>query len=170
MNRFLLALGMIVCIGSASLLAQQPDDAPAEEPSARLPALFSIGEVTPHAQADAIQKLRIAQFNAAAREMKSAKAYFESGHGDSVAIAAAAGRMVNVALALYTRPRDQVMWLERKVEVTKFIEHVARRRYDAAVGNSLDLARAEYDRLGAEIELLQAKQKLAATAGAGRRR
>jgi hypothetical protein len=161
---------MILCLGYPPLLAQQPDDAPAEEQAARLPALFAIGEVTPHAQADAIQKLRIAQFNAAVREMKLANAYFESGAGSAEAVAAAAGRLVSVALALYTRPHDQVKWLERKVELAKHIEHVARRRYEAEVGNSLDLARAEYDRLGAEIELLQAKQKLAATAGAGPRR
>jgi hypothetical protein len=69
-------------------------------------------------------------------------------------------RLVESELALSDKPADQIAALERKVTLAKGAEAINKIRYDEKRIALQDYEQTRYERLDAEIKLLELKQKL----------
>ena len=67
-------------------------------------------------------------------------------------------RLIESELVLTIRPEARLTALERKVNLAKGMEWVNKTRYDAGQIPQQDLDRSTYERLDAEIKLLEFKQ------------
>jgi len=110
---------------------------------------------------DELQRLLIARFNEAVKELRAATAMYRMGAGTFDSVITSAGHVLHAGLELGDKPADQIAMLEGYLEYAKQLEAQVKSLYDSASrgGESDKMYQATYLRLGADIELLRAKRK-----------
>jgi hypothetical protein len=159
---FVLLLGFKYSIGQTST-----GRAPPAQSDIKLPSFLSVMPPAEDRKDDAMKKLLKARFTAALGE---ARDYYEfemrANEGgptirdDPDFKYALWRRVLQAGLDVYETPVEKVALLERFVTMTRDLEELVQKRYQAGRCRIGDLDRAKYERIGAEIRLLRAKRSV----------
>lgn len=153
---------LITWVGNSaaqSLQAQKPH----ARTKVKLPALLSGKPLKEDPSDDEMRKLLKARYNESVAALKE---YYEltslPGVDTIYSLDELYGgwhRLLTAGLALSNRPGEKIALLTQYIDIVKAIEKDQQARYDAGRTHLTDLHRARYERLDAEIQLLQAKRQ-----------
>src|SRR5262249_46379667 len=104
---------------------------------------------------DEMRKLLKARYNAALREANARFKEFLAGRGTPAEFTPSTRRLLRAELALCEKAADRVKVQEKFLSMTREVERIQKLRHEAGRIGEAELARAEHDRLEAEIELLR---------------
>jgi outer membrane protein TolC len=110
---------------------------------------------------DELQNLLKARYEAAQAGVDMLRKQYEVGTFDLNPMLEASQRLRVARLELCEKPEEKIACLEELVRFMKSIEEVAERKSRAGLEANVDVMRARYYRLDAEIELLRAKRAAA---------
>lgn len=162
MNRLLwcavpVVVGMVAWLIAAPGPAQQPrrtvvQRLPAGEAADNLPALFRIEPVVLADEDEVLVRLSKERLNTAIEQLQMAFGFYEQGRGSVDAVAEAARRCGKAKLDL-ADGAGQIAIHEELLEVAKYMESLAERRFRSGSDTREAYLRAKYDRLTCQIEL-----------------
>jgi hypothetical protein len=127
------------------------------------PAVFRQGKFRVLETEDKLLRLRKERFITAVDALDAVLPLFHGHKAGYELPGDAAERVLEAALDMYPRPRDQIYWLQRHLELRRYMEASARGRYRAGAMTTAEALQLKYRRLDAEIALLRA-QRAAPTA------
>lgn len=144
-------------------VAPVPMPVPAQVPPGGIEnsSIFTAKPRVPAPGDDELQRLLIARYNEAVKELKAVTAAYQTGSSTFETVINAAEHVLKSGLELGDKPADEIALLEQYLDYTKQNEAKVKRQYEAGQrgGESDKMHQATYLRLGAEIELLRAKRK-----------
>jgi hypothetical protein len=151
-------------IPNDSAKGAEPPAKPTKKVEAKLPGLLAGPEMEEDSADDAMRKLLKARYNALLREARDnydfeafAKERGPSLREDPDHLYGLWRRLLKSALQLSSGPGEKEAVLKKYLEMTMDAEKLARQRHEAGRWRIGDVERARYERLDAEIRLLQAQ-------------
>ena len=163
---WLAACLLLVAVGSSAGQDSPPREPPNEQPQQRavkLPALFAYDPIKEEPNDDASRKLLKARYNALLAEARIVCARLQfgwCGKDDEDHRYGLWQRFIQAAMSLYDDPTERLAILANYVELAKDEVELMRLRHKVGRCRIGDVHRAEYERLNAEIQLLNAKQEI----------
>jgi hypothetical protein len=109
---------------------------------------------------DELRKLQKERYNEALSEVQGLYTMYQAARTSLEAVADAGQRLVKAGLDVGSTPAEKVALLTKYVELARLAEEIAKARQQSARGTGMDVHRARYQRLDAEIQLLRAKREM----------
>lgn len=125
----------------------------------RVPPILGARPLKVAAGDDALQKLLKARYNAAVAELLNQFWQFLYARGTLDAMYDTCDRLTRAGLELHPAPADQVLFLERLLELAKIVEQMQEARVDSGRISPEYLERSRYQRLDLEVQLHRLKDK-----------
>jgi len=129
----------------------------------KLPSIFPAKPREPAAGDDELRKLLIARYNSAVNELKMRFQRYEFGQSSLDFMLETARRVADSELELSDKPADQILVCQKLFQFAKDVEKLTESQFRTGIAGTGNVEFARYWRLDAEIKLLKAKRKVAAT-------
>jgi hypothetical protein len=108
---------------------------------------------------DDLRKLLKARFDEASAELNESILESRNVRFSMESLFSAEQRLLQSALELYDQPKDRVAFLSEHIKTLKAIETQMQERFKGGSGRRVDVHRARYFVLDAEIQLLRARRE-----------
>lgn len=119
------------------------------------PASFVIKGAKPETSGDELRNLMSKRFNAGVAELEARTRQHRIGGVDSEVLDQAAHRLLQWGIELHESPAERAAFLNQYIDWTQALEKLARQGYEQGTRTSIDVHRAEYLHLDAQIRLLR---------------
>lgn len=162
----ILALSVIGSAGVCSYYLRgqaPPAQAPPEEvpPEAKLPEKVTPDKIGPAKPAEALQKMLKERRDRAEQELTVRYRQYRAGAQDAILdlMIESSKRLLKAELELNAKKADRLVAHERHVRLMKEVAEIVKAKFNVGRVSEADFARAEYERLDAEIALEREKAR-----------
>lgn len=145
---------VLLCLSLGAVAAQE--ERPAEKP--RQAAILKAEPLAIDPRDDELGRLLKERYNAAVAELKGSLAMYEHGRGNFAQIAHAGRRVLDAGVEIWTTPKDKLVLLASYVELAVDNEKLAKASYNVGQGMQIDVDRATYERVSAQLMLVREKR------------
>jgi hypothetical protein len=150
---------LLTLVGSLAAQVRQPLQPP-KQVGPKLPALLTSQPIKEDPKDDELCKLLKARYNLAFAEMQRGYKAWRLGLSSFDAVTDVAQQLVKSGLELIDKPAERAAFLGQYVELMKEAEKIVQEQYKHGMVPQIEVYRARYLRLDAEIQLLRAKREV----------